>query len=174
MLSKDEILEQIRLGNIVISPFRQEQINPNSYNVTLNPALEVYDCDVLDVKKDNPTKKIIIPEKGLVLEPNMLYLGRTNEYTETYNLVPCIDGRSSIGRLGLFIHVTAGFGDVGFKGTWTLEIMCIHPIRIYPNIQIGQLHYEKLQGKPTLYQGRYLNQIDATASRLYQDYSEEK
>ena len=88
MLSKDEILEQIRLGNIVISPFRQEQINPNSYNVTLNPALEVYDCDVLDVKKDNPTKKIIIPEKGLVLEPNMLYLGRTNEYTETYNLVP--------------------------------------------------------------------------------------
>lgn len=174
MLSKSAILEQIRLGNIVIQPFNQAHLNPNSYNVTLNNELLVYTDPVLDVKKNNPTKKIIIPEDGLVLKPNVLYLGRTNEYTETYNLVPCLDGRSSIGRLGLFIHVTAGFGDNGFPGTWTLEIMCVHPVKIYPNIQIGQLYYEQLQGEPTLYTGRYAGQINATPSRLHQDYQQEK
>ena len=170
MLTGKEILKNMENGNIVITPFNINQLNPNSYNVTLNSELLVYDCDVLDMKKPNPTKKVVIPEEGLVLEPNKLYLGRTNEYTETRNLVPCIDGRSSVGRLGLFIHVTAGFGDVGFKGTWTLEIQCIQPIKIYPNVEIGQLHYELVQGECTEYKGKYLNQVDATPSKFNQDF----
>lgn len=170
MITGKEIKRQMELGNIVIKPFDEKRLNPNSYNVTLNNELYVYDEEILDMKKPNKTRKIIIPEEGLVLQPNKLYLGRTNEYTETRNLVPCIDGRSSIGRLGLFIHVTAGFGDVGFKGTWTLEIQCIEPIRIYPNTEIGQLHYELVQGEQTLYSGKYLNQIDATPSRMNLDF----
>lgn len=173
MLTGKEILKQVKKGNIVIEPFDKRRINPNSYNITLNNELIVYDCDILDIKTPNKTKKIIIPEEGLVLEPNKLYLGRTNEYTETNKFVPCIDGRSSIGRLGLFIHVTAGFGDVGFKGTWTLEIQCIQPIRIYPNIEIGQLHYEIVQGKKTFYKGKYLGQIEPKASKIELDFQAE-
>ena len=171
MLTGKEILKQMKKGKIKIEPFNIKQLNPNSYNITLNKDLLVYDCDVLDLKKSNPTKKLEIPEEGLVLEPGKLYLGRTNEYTETDGFVPCIDGRSSIGRLGLFIHVTAGFGDVGFKGTWTLEIQCIQPIRIYPNIEIGQLHYELIQGKNTYYHGKYLGQIDAQKSKMNEDFN---
>ena len=173
MLTKSAIFEQMRLGNIIISPFNQAQLNPNSYNVTLNDELVVYDCKVLDARKENPTKIIKIPEEGYVLQPNILYLGRTNEYTETYNFVPGIDGRSSIGRLGIEIHRTAGFGDVGFKGTWTLEITAVMPVRIYPNEQIGQLYYEEITGKPTLYNGRYNNQIAATPCRLHKDFEQE-
>ncbi len=170
MISGKEIKKQIEEGNIVIKPFVESRLNPNSYNITLNNELVVYDEKVLDMKKSNRTKKIIIPEEGLVLKPNKLYLGRTNEYTETKNFVPCIDGRSSIGRLGLFIHVTAGFGDVGFKGTWTLEIQCVQPIRIYPNVEIGQLYYEQIQGEQTYYKGKYLNQVDATPSKMNIDF----
>ena len=174
MLTKSAIMEEIRKGNIVIQPFNQKQLNPNSYNVTLNERLEYYTSDVLDAYKENPTEEIIIPKEGYVLKPNVLYLARTNEYTETYNLVPGIDGRSSIGRLGIEIHRTAGFGDVGFRGTWTLEITAIMKVRVYPNMQIGQLYYEEITGKPTNYEGRYQGQIDATPCRLYKDFEPEQ
>ena len=174
MLTKSAIMEEIRKGNIVIQPFNQKQLNPNSYNVTLNERLEYYTSDVLDAYKENPTEEIIIPKEGYVLKPNVLYLARTNEYTETYNLVPGIDGRSSIGRLGIEIHRTAGFGDVGFRGTWTLEITAIMKVRVYPNMQIGQLYYEEITGEPTNYEGRYQDQIEATPCRLYKDFEQEK
>ena len=174
MLTKSAIMEEMRKGNIIIQPFNQKQLNPNSYNVTLNERLERYTCGVLDAYKENPTEEIIIPKEGYVLEPNVLYLARTNEYTETYNLVPGIDGRSSIGRLGIEIHRTAGFGDVGFRGTWTLEITAVMKVRVYPNMQIGQLYYEEITGEPTNYEGRYQDQIDATPCRLYKDFEQEK
>ena len=110
-----------RLGrDIVIEPFNEEQLNPNSYNLRLHNELLVYEKSLLDMKQENPTRKLVIPPEGLILESNRLYLGRTLEYTKTDRLVPMLEGRSSIGRLGLFVHVTAGFGDVGFCGYWTL------------------------------------------------------
>ena len=165
MLTGNEIKK--RLGtDIIISPFDESQLNPNSYNIKLHNELLVYDRpqkvfhnykndytydpkndytigirEPLDMKKDNPTTKIIIPEEGYELKPGKLYLGRTVEYTETYNLIPCIDGRSSTARLGINVHSTGGFGDIGFKGTWTLEISVIEPVIIYHWIQIGQLYY---------------------------------
>ena len=140
ILSGKEIIN--RQGNdIIIDPFNEKQVNPNSYNLKLHNELVVYDSNILDMKKDNTGTKMIIPEEGLLLESNKLYLGRTVEYTETHNLIPMLEGRSSVGRLGLFVHVTAGFGDVGFKGYWTLEIFCVQPIKIYPNIEICQIFY---------------------------------
>ncbi len=110
ILSGKEI--EKRLGkDIIIEPYTQAQINPNSYNLRLSNELLVYNEPTLDMKCKHTATELIIPEEGLVLEPNKLYLGRTVEYTETHNLVPMLEGRSSIGRLGLFIHVTAGFGD---------------------------------------------------------------
>ena len=134
-----------RLGNdIIIDPFNSKQLNPNSYNLKLHDELLVYDSQVLDMKKKNSATKLTIPEEGLLLDSRKLYLGRTLEYTETHNLVPMLEGRSSVGRLGLFVHITAGFGDVGFKGYWTLEIFCVQPIKVYPNTEICQIFYHSI------------------------------
>ncbi|MCM1988649.1 dCTP deaminase [Oceanirhabdus seepicola] len=161
-----------RLGkDIIIEPFNEEQLNPNSYNLKLHNKLLVYEENVLDMKKDNKVKEITIPSEGLLLEPNKLYLGRTVEYTETDRLVPMLEGRSSIGRLGLFVHVTAGFGDVGFKGYWTLEIFCVQPIRIYPNVEICQVYYHNIEGEYDKYiSGKYQNNKGIQPSMLYKDF----
>lgn len=161
--------------NIHIEPFRLEQLNPNSYNLRLHDRLLVYDDAVLDMKNPNRYHEIIIPEEGLVLEPGKLYLGRTFEHTKTDKYVPMLEGRSSIGRLGLFIHVTAGFGDVGFNGYWTLEISCIQPVRIYPFVEICQIYYHSIDGEYTPYSsGKYNNNTDIQPSLLYKDFEKEK
>src|SRR5471030_3255546 len=101
ILSGKQIKEKLR-AEIVIEPFNEKQINPNSYNLKLHNELLVYEDLTLDMKKENKHKTIIIPPEGIVLEPNKLYLGRTKEYTETNNFVPMLEGMSSVGRLGLF------------------------------------------------------------------------
>ena len=174
ILSGKEILKR-KDKDIIINPFDENKINPNSYNLTLHNELMVYDKTPLDMKKDNPASKIIIPEDGLLLDCRKLYLGRTVEYTETHNLVPMLEGRSSIGRLGLFVHVTAGFGDVGFKGYWTLEIFCVQPIKIYPSVEICQIFYHSVEGDYDPYEsGKYQNNKDIQTSMLYKDFEDDK
>jgi len=174
ILSVKEILKR-KDKDIIINPFDENKINPNSYNLTLHNELMVYDKTPLDMKKDNPASKIIIPEDGLLLDSRKLYLGRTVEYTETHNLVPMLEGRSSIGRLGLFVHVTAGFGDVGFKGYWTLEIFCVQPIKIYPSVEICQIFYHSVEGDYDPYEsGKYQNNKDIQTSMLYKDFEDDK
>jgi dCTP deaminase len=170
ILSGKEI--EKRLGqDIVIEPYAPSRLNPNSYNLRLHNELLVYDEPYLDMKKPNKYQPLIIPEEGLLLETNTLYLGRTMEYTETRNLVPMLEGRSSIGRLGLFIHVTAGFGDVGFCGFWTLEIFCVQPIKIYPEVEICQVYYHTIQGEYDLYvSNKYQNNQGVQPSLLYKDF----
>ena len=170
------ILSGKEIGNridkdIIINPYDPERLNPNSYNLSLYNELVVYDERVLDMKKDNAHQTLIIPPEGLVLEPQRLYLGRTVEYTETKGLVPMLEGRSSIGRLGLFVHVTAGFGDVGFKGYWTLEIFCVQPIRIYAGVEICQIYYHSIDGEYDNYtSGKYQENSGIQTSLLYRDY----
>jgi dCTP deaminase len=163
-----------RLGkDIIITPYEEKLLNPNSYNLRLSEDLLVYKKFPLDMKNPNDTDKIIIPAEGLLLEPGMLYLGRTLEYTETHNLVPMLEGRSSIGRLGMYVHVTAGFGDVGFKGFWTLEISVIHPLKIYPNVQICQIFYHTVEGEITEYKsGKYQENKGIQPSLLYKDFTQ--
>lgn len=170
ILSGKEIRK--KLGNeIIIEPFSEKQLNPNSYNLRLHNKLLVYDEPILDMKKENKVKEIIIPEEGLILETGKLYLGRTIEYTETDKYVPMLEGRSSIGRLGLFIHVTAGFGDVGFSGYWTLEIFCVQPIRIYPNVELCQIYYHSIEGEYDKYiSGKYQYNKGVQSSLLYKDF----
>lgn len=165
---------QKRLGSdIKIEPYNPKFLNPNSYNLTLHEDLLVYTENPLDMKRDNPVESLKIPSDGLVLDPGKLYLGRTVEYTETKNLVPMLEGRSSVGRLGLFVHVTAGFGDVGFKGFWTLEMHCIHPIRIYAGVSICQIFYHTVEGSVQEYvSGKYQANRGVQASRLWMDFTE--
>lgn len=167
---------QARLdSDIKIEPFNADQLNPNSYNLRLHDKLLVYDNQELDMAKPNPATEITIPDEGLLLNPGKLYLGRTVERTETYNLVPMLEGRSSVGRLGLFVHVTAGFGDVGFKGFWTLEIFAVQPIRIYKGIEICQIFYHTIAGAQKSYEGgKYQNNSGIQASMLYKDFEKKK
>ncbi|PJI08336.1 MULTISPECIES: dCTP deaminase [Clostridium] len=170
ILSGKKIKEQLG-KEIIIKPYNEKQLNPNSYNLKLHNELLVYDEEVLDMKKENKAHKIIIPKEGIMLEPRKLYLGRTVEYTETDKYVPMLEGRSSVGRLGLFIHVTAGFGDVGFKGYWTLEIFCVQPIRIYPDVELCQIYYHDLDGEYDKYSsGKYQNNKGIQPSLLYKDF----
>ena len=172
ILSGKEIQKRIN-NDIIIEPFIEQRINPNSYNLSLHNELLLYKDSILDMKKDNRVDRIIIPSSGLILNPNRLYLGRTVEYTETKNLVPMLEGRSSIGRLGLFVHVTAGFGDVGFKGYWTLEIFCVQPVKIYPNVEICQIYFHTLEGDYDNYtSSKYQNNKSIQPSMLYKDFSD--
>jgi dCTP deaminase len=170
ILSGEEIRARLD-DDIKIDPFHPEQLNPNSYNLTLHDELLVYEEIVLDIREPNRYRRIQIPDNGLVLSPNQIYLGRTVEHTETHNLVPMIEGRSSLGRLGLFVHVTAGFGDVGFRGYWTLEMFAVQPIRIYAGTQICQIFYHTLVGQVREYcSGKYQNNRDIQPSLMYREF----
>ena len=169
ILSGQEIKRQLGT-KIDIDPFDESRLNPNSYNLSLHDELMVYEEVVLDMRKANRVRRMSIPQEGLVLQPNQLYLGRTVERTETHNLVPMIEGRSSIGRLGLFVHVTAGFGDVGFCGYWTLEMFAVQPVRIYAGVAICQIFYHDIRGTFTEYaSNKYQHNTDIQPSLLFKE-----
>lgn len=169
ILTGNEIKAQLG-SNIIIDPFDERALNPNSYNLRLHDELIVYEEIVLDMRRPNRFRRVSIPADGIVLSPNQFYLGRTVERTETYNLVPQIEGRSSIGRLGLFVHITAGFGDVGFRGYWTLEMFAVQPVRVYPNIPICQIFYHQIVGSVTEYRSdKYQNNHDIQPSLLFKE-----
>lgn len=171
MILSGKQIEKKMGTDISIEPFNNKQLNPNSYNLRLHEELLVYANTILDMKTENKASMIHIPKSGLLLEPNKLYLGRTVEYTKTHNYVPMLEGRSSIGRLGMFIHVTAGFGDVGFEGYWTLEIFVIQPLIIYPNIDVCQIYYHTIEGEFEPYtSGKYQKNDSIQPSYLYKDF----
>ena len=147
ILTDAKILESIDKGEIVIAPYSRECLGTNSYDVHLSKNLAIYESDILDAKTHNTVTHFEIPAEGYVLEPGQLYLGVTEEYTETHNSVPFLEGKSSVGRLGIDIHATAGKGDVGFCNTWTLEISCVLPVKVYGGMPIGQLIYFSLEGE---------------------------
>lgn len=147
ILSDKRILEEIEKGTIKIEPYNRLDLGSNSYDVHLGKNLATYDSEELDAKKHNTISHFDIPEEGFVLQPNVLYLGVTEEYTETHAHVPFLEGKSSTGRLGIDIHATAGKGDVGFCGNWTLEISVKQPVRVYAGMPIGQLIYFPVDGE---------------------------
>jgi dCTP deaminase len=157
ILSDIKILEAIESGEIVIEPYNRADLGTNSYDVHLGKHLAVYTERVLDAKQHNPVKRFEIPEEGFVLQPGTLYLGATLEYTETHNAVPFLEGKSSVGRLGIDIHATAGKGDVGFSNHWTLEISCTQPVRVYTGMPIGQLIYFMVEGSIENYYNKKKN-----------------
>jgi dCTP deaminase len=147
ILSDKRILEEMEKGTIKITPYRRECLGTNSYDVHLGAHLATYTNIELDARKHNTIEHFDIPEEGILLEPDKFYLGVTEEYTETHAHVPFLEGKSSTGRLGIDIHATAGKGDVGFCGNWTLEISVKQPVRVYKGMPIGQLIYFPVEGE---------------------------
>lgn len=146
ILSDKSILAEIKKGNIVIDPFDEACLGSNSYDVHLGSTLGLYQDQTLDAAKHNAINLVEIPDDGFVLVPNEFYLGVTAEYTETHRHVPFLEGKSSVGRLGIDIHATAGKGDIGYCNTWTLEISVKKPVRVYKNMPIGQLIFFVVEG----------------------------
>ncbi len=146
ILSDTRILEEIEKKTILIEPYNRNDLGSNSYDVHLGKHLAIYKDHQIDAKKHNEIEHFDIPDEGFVLEPGRFYLGVTEEYTETHAHVPFLEGKSSTGRLGIDIHATAGKGDVGFCGNWTLEISVKVPVRVYAGMPIGQLIYFPVEG----------------------------
>lgn len=169
ILTGEEIKIQQGKG-LLIEPFNEQQVNPNSYNLRLADELLVYANHELDAAQLNTTDLLTIPPEGILLEPSRVYLGRTIERTETHDFVPMLEGRSSIGRLGLLVHISAGFGDVGFCGYWTLELHCVQPVRIYAGMGICQIYYHTIKGDVKPYtSGKYQNNTGIQPSLLYRE-----
>lgn len=175
-LTGPAILAAMARGQIKIEPFDPKLVNPHSVDLHLGPTLKVYDTRgrFIDSKyppglREHPLEAISsqLGEKGWFLYPGVLYLGTTLEKTETRGFRPVLDGRSSTGRLGAFMHITAGYGDNGFRGNWTLEIAVIEPLILYPGQRLLQISYETLEGEQTFY-GETKN-----SSGTYQDHPSE-
>ncbi len=202
ILVDNDIWEAMHKGDIVISPFDAASLGTNSYDVRLARTLLTYKLNRihteqtilwngtvdngkaiyhLDCKTANDTEETIIPDEGIILMPGVLYLASTQEYTETHSHVPFLEGKSSLGRLGLNIHVTAGKGDVGFCGHWTMEMTVVHPLKVYAGMKIGQLIYHSVSSQPHVDYGKKSSQKYAAqhtksddpkpvASRMYRNF----
>lgn len=170
MLNKDGIKKELN-KNIFVDDLNKDDINNCYILVYLSNHLKVYDCDVIDIKNSNSFKDIIIDEDGYTLEPNKLYIGSTTKFTRTYGYVPMLTSFDELAVCGVEIHVTAGFGDNGFEGTWTLEIVSTEKVKLYPNMLIGRTYYHQLIGDPSItYKGKYLGQVEPTESRIEREY----
>jgi dCTP deaminase len=177
ILTGPEIAKQVEMGRIHIHPFKPETVGPNSYDLRLGDTLLTYydfagdyDLRVLDPKRENRTHKSKISEKGTVLMPDVLYLANTVEEAGSEYYVPMLEGRSSLGRLGLKVHVTAGFGDLGFQRQWTLELEVTHPLRVYPGMSVCQIYFHTIEGEKKLYEGKYLQSVGAETSQSWRDF----
>lgn len=170
ILTAKKIHEKVKRGEIIISPYNEKYLNPNSYNFHLSDELFVYKNKILDPKVEQPIKKIKISKKGLILRPNELYLGCTEEKMGGNYFAPFIFGRSSTARLGLFVQITAPLGDIGFVGKWTLQLNPIRPIKVYPHMRIGQIFFLKPLGEITLYEGKYQFSNKPRKSEIYKDF----
>ena len=139
LLTGAAIRRQHARGRIIIDPFDATLLNPDSYDVHLDALLRVYTRLPLDARGDNPTTEIHIPDEGLTLEPQRLYLGQTREVVGSAHYAPGMAARSSIARLGLFITISASLGEVGQIGQWPLQLLAVQPLRIYAGMRIGQI-----------------------------------
>lgn len=185
ILTGPKIEECLKDGSIVIDPLGDNLVGPNSVDLRLHAEMKVYgrerfrgeekygriepptEDDPLDVKNPYDTHDVCIPNAGYVLMPNTLYIARTMEKIGSNEFVPMVEGRSSCGRLGLQVHMTAGFCDTGFFGTITLEMTVVHPLMIYPAIAVAQVFFLRPEGAIRLYKGRYQGHVDATPSRMH-------
>jgi dCTP deaminase len=170
ILTSSEIEKQIALKKIQISPFCKTNLNPNSYNYRLGPTLLEITDPVIDPKRATSYREIAIPKQGFLLLPNHLYLGSTLEKIGSSDYVPTLIGRSSLGRLGLFLQITADLGQLGTYHPWTLELKVVQPLWVYPGMAIGQVCFWQPEGKrDLLYQGKYHKNLNPACSKLHQE-----
>jgi len=156
----------------------QLEKNGKKYNKIIEDKEKIDDNFFISMKEKNEVFVYDIPEDGLILSPNILYLGATNEKAGSDKFLPMYEGRSSTARLGFQSHLSAGFGDISFKSNWTLEIIVIHPLEIFPNARVGQVYFHETNEKALeqlffdnkQYNSKYNEQTIAQESKMYLDF----
>lgn len=174
ILTGKKIEHEVKKNRITINPFHEEQVNPNSYDFRLGNTLKIYKEDTLDPKVKMETETINIGPEGYVLDSNKIYLGHTQEIMGSDNFVPIIRAKSSISRLGLFVHVTADLIDIGSINQWTLQLHAVQPVKVFPNMLIGQVTFWQVFGEIELYKGKYQGSMGPQESQIYRDFHEEE
>ena len=187
VLSDEEIKCCIDEGRIIIDPLIPEHINPNSVDLTLNENCKIYKSYNLDCRSQNEVEEFVVPKEGYILKPNTLYLYSCNEkigvpkheFDSYGHLAARVEGKSSLGRLGLFVHVTAGWIDAGFVGSLVLELHCVQPLKIYPNMKIAQICFYKVHGAVREHYGdksgsKYMDQKGVQESKMYLNFNKDK
>jgi dCTP deaminase len=180
VLSDGTIRRLVEAGRIVIEPFEAQLIQPASIDLRLGDSFRVFHnhrtsaIDLRDPPQGLTEEVVAGTEEGFVIHPGEFCLGRTHEWVELPDdVVARIEGKSSLGRLGLIVHATAGFIDPGWKGTLTLELNNLTrvPIKLYPGLLIAQLSFmgldrpaERPYGSKAL-GSHYQGQVAATESR---------
>lgn len=193
ILPDHRIRHAVENGEIEIDPYNPDHLNPVSYDLTLGDEVVIYktwvgfeetdlfrlspdERRVLDVKDEPETAKFKIdPERGWILKPGIGYLMHTHERVFTKKYVPVLDGKSSIGRLFMVVHVTAGYGDPGFNGQYTLEVTVTHPLKVYAGMKIAQMRFHTIaatDGVEKPYEGNYTGDgaKGPVASRAYRQF----
>lgn len=193
VLSGPEIESAIASGLIGIDPFDRRNINPASIDLRLGRGVAVYRkwvgrehgdhnmygrVHVIDVKEKPEVHRFTVGDHGLVLRPGVLYLMHTVERICLGRMVAVIDGKSSLGRLGIQIHITAGYFDPGWDGQGTLEVVVTHPVRVHADMRFCQMRFHSLVGDMLSYQdtGRYTggNALGAAASAAHTQFQEKQ
>ncbi|MFE5142962.1 dCTP deaminase [Streptomyces fagopyri] len=170
ILTGPEITSRVRGGHIRIEPFDARHAQPNSYDFHLGESIGSYTSHVLDCARDNPFEQQPVPADGFELQPHRIYLAATCERIGSDHFVPIIRARSSIARLGLFVHVTADLIDLGSFGQLTLQLHAVQPVRIYPGMLIGQVTFWETTGERVLYEGKYQHSHGPQPSRAHLDF----
>ncbi|WP_331772914.1 deoxycytidine deaminase (plasmid) [Embleya sp. NBC_00888] len=162
ILTGPEIADRIENASITFEPFDPTRLNPNSVNYHLAPELRVHTASRVDALDPPPTRDVRIPDTGLVLQPRRVHLGTTVETIGSTTTVPSLIGRSSIGRLRLFVRISADLGNLGAAHRWTLEIVAVQPVRVYPYMRIGQVSFWTIDGDPARPHDGYFGRLDDT------------
>lgn len=171
ILTGPQIQSAVENGDIVIRPFRKRQLAPNSYDFRLGDRCCVYVAKTLDAAKENQTQTVPMSKDGLVLQPDRVYLVNTEETMGSKRFVPIIRGRSSVGRLGIFIDITADLIDLGSINQWTLQIHAVHPVRVYPGMLVGQVTFWRTYGRRVQYDGKYHRHQSPVPSLSHLDHN---
>lgn len=169
ILTGSAIKQAVELGHIVIEPFNNDQLGPNSYDFRLGSKCKMYRDYELDSAKENQTVDISVGNEGIILDPSRIYLFNTAEKMGSTRYVPIIRGRSSVGRLGVFIDITADLIDIGSINYWTLQLHSVTPTRVYPGMLIGQVTFWAVEGEISLYEGKYRVLESPVASLSFMD-----
>ena len=170
ILSGKRISNAVETGDIVISPYNPNQLGPNSYDFRLGNRCKTYTNTNLDSKSFNEYDECTLPNDGLIIEPHTIYLVNTEEILGSNKYVPIIRGRSSVGRLGLFVNITADLIDVGSINQLTLQLHSVVPVRVFPGMLIGQVTFWTIDGEIDLYKGKYAKLESPTSSLAHLDF----
>lgn len=166
ILTGGEIHRETKNGRIVIDPFDERCLEPNSYGFHLGDEVLVYQFEELDAAATAETERITLPASGYCLEPGRVRLASTLETLGSDHYAATLYGRLSVASMGIWIQVSAPLGHTGAIIPWTLEINSVIPVLIYPRMRIGKIAFWQTGGNPTNYIGKYSGSSGPVASRL--------